>query len=205
MTKLQPRLPWITSHICSCLQKDAFLIFMCSFPVLDWRMVVYTLMDQLSWHLHEWRKKTKTKQELSGEQMTQMLLIECEFSWFTVGPVPSLDVSVSLLFLYSGENDPRPRRWHASSYSGPSVFQHLLHATDPLRWGEVKILTVILPQPGVLLHNCRYFNHMSAANASVHFFPHRQLLLKLQNLDISPCVRVDPVYILSACTPLSAM
>lgn len=115
--------------------------------------------------------KKKKEQELSGEQMTQMLLIECEFSWFTVGPVPSLDVSVSLLFLYSGENDPRPRRWHASSYSGPSVFQHLLHGTDPLHWGEVKILTVILPQPGVLLHNCRYFNHMSAAHASVHFFP----------------------------------
>lgn len=42
--------------------------------------------------------------------MTQMSLIECEFSCFTVGPVPSLDVSVSLLFLYSGENDPGPRR-----------------------------------------------------------------------------------------------
>lgn len=100
-----------------------------------------------------------------------MLLIECEFSWFTVGPVPSLDVSVSLLFLYSEENDPRPRRWHASSYSDPSVFQHLLHCTDPLHWGEVKIWTFILAQPGVLLHNCRYFNHMLAANASVHFFP----------------------------------
>lgn len=167
MTKLQTRLPWISSHICSCIRKDVFLIFMCSFPVPDWRTAVYTLMDQLSRHLHVWQKK----QELSGEQMTQMLLIEGGFSWFTFGPVPSLDVSVSLLFLYSGENDPRPRRWHASSYSDPSVFQHLLHGTDPLHWGEVKILTVILPQPGVLLHNCRYFNHMSAANASVHFFP----------------------------------
>lgn len=174
---------------------------MCSFPVPDWRTAVYTLRDQLSRHLHVWRKK----QELSGEQMTQMLLIEWEFSWFTVGPVPSLDVSVSLLFLYSGENDPRPWRWHASSYSDPSVFQHLLRGTDPLHWGKVKILTVILPQPGVLLHNCRYFNHMSVANASADFFPHRQLLLKMQNLDISPCVHVVPVYILSACTPLSAM
>lgn len=32
--------------------------------------------------------------------MTQMLLIESEFSEFTLGPVPSPDISVSLLFLF---------------------------------------------------------------------------------------------------------
>lgn len=78
---------------------------------------VYVPQYQLSLHCHVWQK-----QELFGAQMNQMRVIVCEFSWFRLGPVPSLDVSVSLLFLYSTENYPRHphhhhQQWHVCNYS----------------------------------------------------------------------------------------
>lgn len=63
--------------------------------------------------------------------------------------------------------DPCPWHRHVSSYSGLRMSQHLLRGTDLFPWVKVKITTLILPHPGVLLHNCRYFNHTSAANASI--------------------------------------
>lgn len=117
------------------------IIFARYFHVLDWKDPPASwVQPSVISDLHT-SSCGNRKQELSGEQRTQMLLIECEFSWFTLGPVPSLDASVSLLFLYSKENDPCPWRWQASSYSDPSVSARVWtpaarHWSPPLKWSQ---------------------------------------------------------------------
>lgn len=76
------------------------------------KISVYVLQYQLSLHCRTWQK-----QKLSGAQMNQMWVIAWEFSWFRPGPVPSLDVSVSLLFLYSTVNYHRHPHHHHSIHS----------------------------------------------------------------------------------------